>query len=175
MEFQQDGKTVSYPAYRWLRDIKTKKEPKAFSWVFTGSRVMNNQQFAADVTGYVMSIVNFDLTLIDIPDLASSANETLEWERNDTLMPKAMTKVWLVIEPAGQVDAAPEQKKPADAEGAEARQIPPYPPHRPARSRQSTSSESRSCESSGRSAWGTKLPLFAKRQRRLPGDQRVAA
>src|SRR6478672_3690078 len=29
VEFQQDGKTISYPAYRWLRDIKTKKEPKA--------------------------------------------------------------------------------------------------------------------------------------------------
>ncbi|HEX5242033.1 MAG TPA: YdjY domain-containing protein [Tepidisphaeraceae bacterium] len=111
VEFEKDGKMVSYPAFRWLRDIKNKKEPKAFSWVFTGSRVMPDGKFAADVTGYVMSIVNFDLTLIDIPDFASSANETLEWERNADLMPKVGTKVWMVIEPAGQVDAAHDQKR----------------------------------------------------------------
>src|SRR2546430_11110351 len=31
VEFDKDGKTVSYPAYRWLRDVKDKKEPKARS------------------------------------------------------------------------------------------------------------------------------------------------
>src|SRR4051794_14951479 len=62
VEFLKDGKTVSYPAYRWLRDIKTKKEPKAFNWVFCGSRVMKDGRYAADDTGYVVSIVNFDFT-----------------------------------------------------------------------------------------------------------------
>ncbi len=101
VEYEKDGKTVSYPAYRWLRNVKTKKSPAAFSWVYTGSRVMSDGKFAADITGYVVSIVNFDLTLIDVPALASSANETLEWERNADLMPKTGTRVWMVLEPVG--------------------------------------------------------------------------
>ena len=48
---------------------------------------MKDGRYAADDTGYVMSLVNFDYTLIDIPELASSSNETLEWERNADLMP----------------------------------------------------------------------------------------
>jgi hypothetical protein len=110
VEFEKDGKTVSYPANRWLRDVKTHKECPSFTWVFTGSRVMQDGKFAADVTGYVVSICNFDLTLIDVPDLVSSANETLEWERNADLMPKAGTKVWMVIEPTGGKDPKPSDK-----------------------------------------------------------------
>jgi hypothetical protein len=113
MEYEKDGKIVSSPAFRWMRDVKTKKEPKGFTWVFTGSRVMPDGKYAADVTGYIVSVVNFDLTVIDIPELASSANETLEWERNPDVAAKPGTKVWMVIEPAGK-DTGP-QTQPEDA------------------------------------------------------------
>ncbi len=102
VEFEKDGKTISYPAYRWLRDVKTKKECKAFSWVFCGSRIMKDGRYAADDTGYIVSIVNFDFVMIDIPEFASSNNDLLEWERNADLMPEKGTKVRLVIEPTGQ-------------------------------------------------------------------------
>ena len=36
VEYQKDGKTITYPANRWLRDLKTKKSPPSFTWVFTG-------------------------------------------------------------------------------------------------------------------------------------------
>lgn len=110
VEYEKAGKPVTYPAYRWLRDIKTKKSPKAFSWVFTGSRIAGDGKFAADVTGYVVSVVNFDLTLIDIPELKSSSNELLELERNPELMPKAGTKVWMIIEPVGKADKEAQDK-----------------------------------------------------------------
>ena len=97
----KDGKPTAAPAYRLMRDLKTKKEMPAMNWVYAGSRVMNDGTFAADVTGYVVSVVNFDLTLIDIPDIASNSNETLEWERNPDVAPPAGTKVTMVIEPAG--------------------------------------------------------------------------
>jgi hypothetical protein len=109
----KDGKTVSVPAYRLMRDHTTKKEMKPMSWIYAGSRVMDDGTFAADATGYVISVVNFDLTLIDIPDVASNSNETLEWERNPDVAPPQGTKVTMVIEPAG--DAA-KGKAPADAE-----------------------------------------------------------
>jgi hypothetical protein len=126
VEYQKDGKTLTYPANRWLRDIKTKKSPQAFTWVFAGSRVGPDGRFAADTTGYVVSIVNFDFTLIDIPELKSSANETLELERNPDLMPKTGTKVWMIIEPVGGKDEKKEDKKdapsPAPAPKADAPQ-----------------------------------------------------
>jgi hypothetical protein len=84
-----------------MRDVKTKKTMPPLTWVFAGSRQMEDGSYAADTTGYTISVVNFDLTLIDIPQLASNANETLEWERNPELAPPAGTKVTLVIEPAG--------------------------------------------------------------------------
>src|SRR5690242_1579598 len=39
MQYEKDGKAVSAPAWRWMRDVKTKKPAPPFTWVFTGSRV----------------------------------------------------------------------------------------------------------------------------------------
>lgn len=100
-EFEKNGKKVSVPAYRMMRAIRTKKEMSPLTWVFVGSRVMEDGHYAADVTGYVVSIVNFELTLIDVPELASSANETLEWEINTDVAPPPNTPVTMVIEAAG--------------------------------------------------------------------------
>jgi biopolymer transport protein ExbD len=106
-EYVKNGKTVRVPAYRMMRDANTKKVPNAFTWIFAGSRVMDDGKYAADVTGYVVSLVNFDLTLIDVPELASNANETLEWEYNPDTVPKTGTPVTMIIEPAGNDAAAP--------------------------------------------------------------------
>jgi hypothetical protein len=108
-EFERDGKLVHIPAYRMMRDLHTKKEMPPMTWIFVGSRVMDDGHYAADVTGYVVSVVNFELTLIDIPDLASSANETLEWEINWDVVPKGNTPVTMIIEPAGAVESATSQ------------------------------------------------------------------
>jgi hypothetical protein len=101
--FETDGKEVRIPAYRLMRDVRTKKEMPPMTWIFAGSKIINDT-YAADRTGYLASVVNFELTVIDIPRLASNANETLEWETNLELMPpKAGTPVTLLIEPAGKV------------------------------------------------------------------------
>jgi len=104
-EFEKDGKKVRVPAYRMMRDLKTKKEMPPMTWIFVGSKIMQDGNYAADATGYVVSVVNFELTLIDIPDLASSANETLEWEINWDVAPKGGTPVTMIIEPAGEVES----------------------------------------------------------------------
>jgi hypothetical protein len=98
----KDGKSIHVPAYRMMRNVKTKKPMQAMTWIFAGSRVMEDGKYAADTTGYIVSVVNFDLTVIDIPELASSANETLEWEYNPDLVPAKGTKVWMIIQPAGK-------------------------------------------------------------------------
>lgn len=115
----KDGKTVHVPAYRMMRGVKSKKEMPAMTWIFAGSRVMEDKRYAADTTGYIVSVVNFDLTVIDIPELASSANETLEWEYNAALVPTKGTKIWMIIEPAGkETPKAAGEKPKADAGGA---------------------------------------------------------
>jgi hypothetical protein len=98
----KDGKGVRVPAYRMMRNVKTKKAMPVMTWIFAGSRVMEDGKYAADTTGYIVSVVNFDLTVIDIPELASSANETLEWEYNPDVVPAKGSTVWMVIEPAGK-------------------------------------------------------------------------
>ncbi len=102
VEYEKDGNAVSEPATRWMRSVKTKKEMPATTWIFAGSRVMDDGNYAADSTGYLVSVVNFDMTVIDIPDLASASNDMLEWERNPDTVPPAGTKVTMVIEPAGK-------------------------------------------------------------------------
>jgi hypothetical protein len=114
MEYLKEGKLVSEPASRWMRDIKTKKLMPRTTWIFAGSRVMPDGNYAADSTGYLISVVNFDMTVIDIPDLASANNETLEWERNPDTVPKAGTKVTMVIEPAGKEATTGATTQPAE-------------------------------------------------------------
>ena len=107
VEFERDGKRVSLPAYKLMRSVKTKQPMPPLTWIFAGSRVMEDGNYAADVTGYLVSIVNFDLTVIDVPALASNANEMLEWETNLDEMPAAGAAVTMVIEPAGADVEAP--------------------------------------------------------------------
>jgi hypothetical protein len=114
MEYLKDGKLVSEPANRWMRDIKTKKPMPRTTWIFAGSRVMPDGNYAADSTGYLVSVVNFDMTVIDIPDLASANNESLEWERNPETVPKAGTKVTMVIQPAGTQASTRATTQPAE-------------------------------------------------------------
>jgi len=101
-EFERDGQTVKVPAYRLMRNTKTKKEMPPLTWVFCGSRQMDDGAYAADSTGYVVTLVNFDFALIDIPQIASNANETLEWEINPDAVPRKGSRVWMLIEPAGK-------------------------------------------------------------------------
>ena len=103
IEYARDGKTVRVPAYKLFRDVKTKKPMPVLTWVFVGSKFQDDNVYAADMTGYVVSVVNFDLTLIDVPEVASSSNELLEWEMDPASMPAKGSKVTMIIEPAGQV------------------------------------------------------------------------
>src|SRR5688500_2896855 len=114
MEYEKDGKLVSEGANRWMRNMRTKKVMPSTTWIFAGSRVMPDGNYAADSTGYLVSVVNFDMTVIDIPDLASGSNESLEWERNPETVPPAGTKVTMVIEPAGKREGGDDGKKDAD-------------------------------------------------------------
>jgi len=101
-QFEKNGKPFVVPAYRLMRNVKTRKEVPPMTWVFTGSKVMEDGNYAADVTGYLLSVLNNELTVIDIPSLASRALESREWEPNTDLLPARGSAIWLIIEPAGK-------------------------------------------------------------------------
>ena len=120
MEYQKDGKTLIDPAWKWLRDVHSKKAAPPMTWVFVGSGLLPDGKYAADVTGYLVSIVNFALAVVDVPELASSSNELLEWERNADVTPKAGTTVWMILEPVGNQPANRRDAKPATRPAAPA-------------------------------------------------------
>ena len=84
---------------------KTRKEAAPFTWVFTGSKVMEDGKYAADAVGYLVSVLNNELTVIDVPEIAARDLESREWDRNSDLLPAAGATIWMVIEPAGKKDA----------------------------------------------------------------------
>ena len=99
-DYVLNGKQTEVAACRMMRSVKSRHEMPAAVWVFDGSRVMPDGLYAADMTGYVVSICNFDLTMIDVPALVSNSNDTLEWEFNPALIPAKGTAVTMIIEPA---------------------------------------------------------------------------
>ena len=106
-EWKKGDGLVRVPAYRLMANRKTKKEAPPFTWVFTGSKVMEDGKYAADAVGYLVSILNNELTVIDIPNVAGGDLESREWDRNGALLPTVGTKIWMVIEAAGQKAIAP--------------------------------------------------------------------
>jgi hypothetical protein len=103
-EWKKGDETMRVPAYRLMVNRKTKKEAPPFTWVFTGSKVMEDGKYAADAVGYLVSVLNNELTVIDIPDVAGRDLESREWDRNATLLPPVGTKIWMILEPTGKKD-----------------------------------------------------------------------
>jgi hypothetical protein len=106
-EFVRDGKTTVIPASRLMRSVKDRTAMPDVHWVFVGAPTLDDGEYAADVTGYLITVVNFEHTVIDIPQLKSSKNESLEWEINPEVMPKRNTPIWLIIEPAKPPESQP--------------------------------------------------------------------
>src|SRR5207253_959123 len=46
VEFEKDGKAVTLPAWRLMREIKSKREMPPTTWIFAGSRVLDNGVYA---------------------------------------------------------------------------------------------------------------------------------
>ena len=99
-QFRKDGREISLPPHRLMRNLKTKRPITPLVFVFAGSRLMADGRYAADVTGHLISVVNFEFSVIDLPDLRSSSNDLLEWEIDPDTVPPRDTTVWLIIQPA---------------------------------------------------------------------------
>lgn len=115
------GEVVKLPAVRLMRHVRSHEAMKDMSWIFAGSHQRADGAYLADLTGYVVSLVNFEHTLIDVPQLVSSSNETLEWETNPDLGLKRGDAVTMILEPLGE----PTTKPDGDHQGEGASDIAP--------------------------------------------------
>ncbi len=107
-EWKNDaGAVVRVPAEKFMRSLRDKKPMPDTQWIFAGSEQRGDGLYLADTTGYVVSLVNFEMTLIDVSKLVSSANESLEWQYNPEVAPPAGTAVTMILTPIGQADASP--------------------------------------------------------------------
>ncbi|MCS6976662.1 MAG: YdjY domain-containing protein [Gemmatales bacterium] len=99
----KDGKIVSVPAQRWVRNVKTKKELDQ-DWVFAGSFFFQPEGvekpiYAAN-DGRVITTANFPSALLDLPMRSEEGDPQagLEFEANTELIPPRDTPVTVVLE-----------------------------------------------------------------------------
>ena len=85
----------------WIRDVESRKSVGHRNWVFAGSIVDEQGNYAADGDGAVVSVVNFSSSVIDLPQVRSDANAELNWEAFTERMPEAQTPVTLILKPLG--------------------------------------------------------------------------
>ncbi|MGF1634054.1 MAG: YdjY domain-containing protein, partial [Phycisphaerae bacterium] len=103
------------PATRLMKRIEGTATMPARTWVFAGSRMLDEGDYAADITGQLVAIVNFDYSVLDVAGLVSNANETLEWEANKALLPEPGTAVTVVLKPVEAAAAGVDREAPAEA------------------------------------------------------------
>lgn len=101
------GELIRIPATKLMRHVRSHEPVKDMSWIFAGSHQRDDGAYLADLTGYVVSIVNFEHTLIDVPKLVSSSNQTLEWEADPTLKLERGQAVTMILEPLAGATTEP--------------------------------------------------------------------
>lgn len=103
---REDSKEVSHILQRWLMTADEKPVEDELSWVFSGSRKMEEGRFGADVEGTVVCVVDFDTALISVGGLHSADDEQLWLRANPKTIPPRGTKCRLIIA-AAEAPAVP--------------------------------------------------------------------
>lgn len=95
----ESGKRIHRPAEQLLRPTgKGSERATPRQWIFAGSHQRDDGTYLGDLTGYVVTLVNFDHALIDVSELVGSSDATLEWQ-TAVDAPKRGTAVMMILEP----------------------------------------------------------------------------
>jgi hypothetical protein len=104
LEYESKGKTIRVPAQQWIRNIKSKKDFPT-DWVFAGSVLIPDPQnpkavpFYGANQGDVITVVNFETSLLDVPFLNTKDNDDLAYEAHTERIPALKTPVTIILEP----------------------------------------------------------------------------
>ncbi|MEL7239063.1 MAG: YdjY domain-containing protein [Planctomycetota bacterium] len=128
LEWTENGELRRERVGRLLKSLETGNARRPQPFVFVGSTMYDTgdggQMYAADATGQIVSLVNFESPVVDVPALKSNDNATLEWVIDFDAAPRPGTPVMLVLTP---IAAEPEDDASDDAAGDE-----PAPTSQPA-------------------------------------------
>lgn len=95
--WNEAGQKVEKPAASVIRNLHTKEALKELYWVFAGSQIMQDGTYGADMTGQLMALVNFELATLDVPEIASSSNESLTLETDLEALPPPGSAVTMIL------------------------------------------------------------------------------
>ncbi len=113
------GELIQLPATKLMRHVRSHDPVKELTWIFAGSHQRGDGAYLADITGYVVSLVNFEHTLIDVPALVSASNDTLEWETNPDVGLTRGQAVTMILEPLAEGTTKPTREGTSEAGGVE--------------------------------------------------------
>lgn len=101
--YRKEGKKVEVPATHWLRDQKAKRPATPQTWIFAGSGFTNvngKRAFAADLSGNLITLVNFGDDVLVLPHSLSNYNGEFPWGPNTPAIPPVGTPVIVRLSPA---------------------------------------------------------------------------
>jgi hypothetical protein len=104
VQYQHKGQTVTVPAQKWVRYIKTQTELRS-DWVFAGSRLVRlsskplGPAYYTANDGDVFCVANFETALLDLPFASSSSGDELLFETFTERIPPEGTAILVILEP----------------------------------------------------------------------------
>jgi hypothetical protein len=100
VRYESGGKTAEVSACDWMIDVTRKEPMERTHWLFTGSDRLDEGTFYANVEGTVVTVVDFDSSVLALADLHTSSNADLWLAANPEAIPPLGTKVTLILRPA---------------------------------------------------------------------------
>jgi hypothetical protein len=100
VRYKKKGRVVEESACDWMIDVDKKLPMARTHWLFTGSERLGDGSFAADVEGTVVTVVDFESSLLAMPDLHSESDSELWLRANTAVIPGVGTPVTLILRAA---------------------------------------------------------------------------
>jgi len=104
------GQSHEAPVSNWLLAGARRTRPKALSFVFVGSAILDDGSYWADSEGHHVSLANFASSVIDVPFASSDKTALLEFAPDRKTVPPKGTPVELVITALPGGEKAPDAR-----------------------------------------------------------------
>lgn len=99
VRYESEGKEIETSACDWMLDLKRRRPMARQHWLFAGSTRLEDGKFFADIDGTVVTVVNFNSSLLSLPDLHSESDSALWLAANTEAIPAIGTPVTLILRP----------------------------------------------------------------------------
>jgi hypothetical protein len=100
VRYKKKGRIIEESACDWMIDVEKKLPMARTHWLFTGSERLEDGSFTADIEGTVVTVVDFDSSILAMPDLHSESDSELWLKANTAAIPGVGTSVTLILRPA---------------------------------------------------------------------------